>query len=228
VNFQALQMRAAFLAARPGFLEARPDPDWASLVNEALSDFSWDTEYNIEEYTFSSVANQGVYPLTTAGDTRSWKYVTDCAYTTNSALQITTEQTERARDPLWLVRPADTPARFFLSGPSLLRLIPKPSQGGDQVTVRGVREAPVLALSTDVPGIAGTYHEAIAVRAATLHLEQYASSEPEWGRLTLYRNQYDGEVKDCKRWLAEDDAQLQRRTRRRLPDRIDARSVGFR
>jgi hypothetical protein len=228
VNFLELQQRAAFLASRPGYLQALPNPDWGDLVNGAIADFSWDTEYNVEETTFPTVVNQAEYPLATVGDPRGWKFISDVAYGTTSSLYETTEQTERAKDPLWLVRPADTPARYYLVKPSTLRLVAKPSQGGVTLTVRGVREAPPLVLDTDVPAIPGTYHEAIAVRAATLHLEQYASEPQDWSRMNLYRQQYDGQVKDCKSWLAEDDAQLQRRTRRRLPDRIDARSVGFR
>src|SRR5215831_9802096 len=130
MNYLDLQQRAAYLASRPGYIEAAPAPDWGSLVNGALADYTWDTEINVENAQVTTVVNQAEYTLDASASPRMWKYLFDCAYGTDTALVETTEQTERSRDPLWLVRPAGVPDRYYLSGPNRLRLVPAPSTPG--------------------------------------------------------------------------------------------------
>ncbi len=197
-NFVSLRQRASYLAMQSGWDGVNPQPDWFALVNQALGDFSWDTEYNQEELTITSVANQASYLLPTP----YFKTIKDVAYNT-LLLAKSSEADERKIDPLWVIRPAGTPARYLIPGPNVLRIIDIPSTSGDTIDVRGTRFAPALVNDTDAPGFPDTWHEAVALRAAVLHCEPFVSGDGVT-KLELFREQYAGMVKACKTYLAED------------------------
>ena len=231
MQFTDLTQRAAFLAKQAGWDEAFPAPDWKALVNRGLQDFSWDTEYNEEEATITSVSNQATYIIDATANPRTFKSFRAVAYATQTTspqnMRLTSEGDEAATDPLWWQRPSGTPARFLIPGPNVIRLHPKPNVSGDTVTIRGTRAAAPLALDADVPGFPETWHEALALRAAVLHCEPWATSD-DAARVQLYREQYAGMVRACVQFLSSNRyARLQRRVerpnRRRTYNRLSSR-----
>ena len=202
MQFSDLRMRSAFLAGVAVAAGDVPAPDWPTLVNQAYSDLSWDTEFNEEEVTVSTVSNQAEYTITGA----YFKAIKECAYVPASgsgAIRLThsSENEEKQRDPLWFTRTGtSSPSRFLTPRPNVLRLIDKPNVSGDSVTVRGTRGVGALVNDTDLPAIPDTFHEAIALRAATLYALPLVEMDG-MPRLEIYREQYQGFVAAIKQWM---------------------------
>jgi len=215
MQFTDIILRAAFLAKQAGWDEAAPAPDWKALVNRGLQDFSWDSEYNEEEAQVTSVINQATYPIDTAALPRSFKSFRSVAYATQTTtpkdLKLSSEGDESSYDPLWWQKPAGSPVRFLIPGPNLIRIYPPCINGGDTITIRGTREAVPMSADTDVPGFPGTWHEAIALRAAVLYCEPWVD-ENGAAKIQLYREQYAGQVKACIEFISTNRyPRLQRR-----------------
>lgn len=219
--FLDLRTRAAYLVQLVLRTDVSPSADWPALVNSALTDFSWDTEYNQEEVTFSTVANQAEYTITG----QSFKTIKDVAYGTNQALYKSSESEERRGDDLWYLRTAAQPSRYVVSRGNVVRLIPKPVNSGDIVTVRGTRAAPALSADTDVPGCPDTFQEAIALRAAWLHCQTMATDEISAAVISGYDVSYRRYVADLRLWLSQEryNGQLQRRVSRPRRPRLPVR-----
>lgn len=226
VNFADLRQRAAFLAMQVGWSDTAPQPDWSDLVNRALVDFSWETEYNEEEITFASVANQPVYTVPTP----YFKTVKDVAYATETTaprlLRRTSETDERKTDPLWFTRVAATPVRYLIVMPNVIRLVDMASNSGDTVTMRGTRVAPALENDSDLPGFPDTWHEAIALRAAILHCEPWAAGDA-LARVQNYVQQVGAMSGACKIYLSgERYSRIQRSIERPIRRRSYIRQSG--
>jgi hypothetical protein len=218
MQFAEICQRAAFLARQAGWGEALPAPDWRALVNRGLQDFSWDTEFNEEEATISSVINQALYVIDSGATPRLFKSVRLAAYGTQTStprsLSLSSESDEAALDPLWWQRPPGPPARFLLPGSNQIRLHPAPAAAGDIVTIRGTREALPMIADTDIPAFPATWHEATALRAAVLHCEPWVSGG-DIGKVQLYREQYAGMVRVCIQFVSGNRyARIQRKVQR--------------
>lgn len=205
MNFQDLKQRAAFLAQQAGSDKIAPQPDWGPLVNRGVVDFSWDTEYNQEDLTFTSVLNQSNYTLDSGATPRLYKTISRMAYGTNTTTPQTIVETSAAdmdkADPLWWQRPAGQPVWWMFTEPNVLRIVPPPINSGDTIAISGTREAAALVNETDVPGFPATWHEAVALRAAVLHCEVWAKDDGA-AKVQLYREQYGGMVRACELYLA--------------------------
>lgn len=218
MNFAQLKQRAAFLAQQAGSDSIVPQPDWGPLVNRGVQDFSWDTEYNTEDLSFTSVLNQAAYTLDSSGSPRLYKSIKRMAYGTNTTTPQTIVETSESdmdkADPLWWQRPAGTVVWFLFTEPNVIRLVPPPIASGDTIMVSGTREALALSVETDVPGFPGTWHEAVALRAAVLHCEVWVKDDGA-AKVQLYREQYGGMVRACELFLAGNRyARLQRTVQR--------------
>ena len=204
-----LKDRAAYLAKQAGYTEAVPAPDFGVLVNKGYVDWGWDTEFQNDSSTFTTVSNQAEYTLPTP----YWKNIREVVYGTTIALRPSTEADEYVRDPLWTQRPMGTPDRYILERPNVIRLVDPPSNAGDTVSFRGTRTPAALSADTDLPLFPDTWHEAIALRAAVLCVESFVSADADVARVQDYRAQYVGMVKECKFYLT---GQRYRTLRRRM------------
>lgn len=230
MNYRELQQRSAFLARQAGSDKVAPQPDWPTLVNRAIQDFSWDSEYNIEEESITSVVNQSTYTIDGSASPRPFKSYRVVAYATQSTtpnnLIFTNENDRYNEDTLWWQRPVGTPNYFLVPASNQIRLFPTPSTAGDTVTIRGTREDVPLVDDTDTPNAPGTYHEAIALRATVLHCEPWVSGD-DAAKLELFRSQYGGLVRDCMEFLSGNRyARLQRRVDRPFRRRTFIRLSG--
>lgn len=195
-----------------------PQPDWKALVNRGVQDFSWDTEYNYETVTVTTVANTAEYLLSAVG-TPMFKFLTECLRDSTQVLYSSDETVERGRNPLWLAAESSPPTRYWMSNANTLRLFPTPD-AVYTITVRGCREAAALSAATDTPVVPGTFHEAICLRAAALHVEPFMSDEAATKKLDLYRSQYGGLVKACRKALRTENVQKQRYVVPRAPELV--------
>ncbi len=230
MQFTEICQRAAFLAKQAGWGEALPAPDWKALVNRGLQDFSWDTEFNEEEATITSVINQALYAIDIGAAPRLFKSMRVVAYrtqtTTPQDLPLSSESDEYASDPLWWQRTPGQPVRFLLPGSNQIRLHPAPATAGDTVTIRGTREAAPMTTDTDVPAFPATWHEALALRAAVLHCEPWVAGD-DVAKVQLYRQQYAGMVRACVQFLSGNRyARIQRKVQRPLRRRTYVRQSG--
>lgn len=218
-NFSKLKLRAMYLSKQAGWSDVTPAPDWGELVNRGLQDFAWDSEYHFDTDTLTLVVGQSEYALTggywkylftvTNGTTASWY---DVKPTTEGVLQ-------RQTNGGWIVAGNGRPLYWWTPRPDTVRFYPPPNSA-DTITLRGVREPPMLVSDEDMPGFPHTWHEAICLRAAMLHCEPFANTELAMKKLADYRTQYVGMVKACKKFCSDDDAQMQRTVSERLPDRV--------
>lgn len=224
MNFGALKARAAFLAMQNKWDKAAPQPDWAALVQRGLVDWATDTEYNEEESTFPTVANQASYTLSTP----YWITIKEVIYNSNTPLDKSSAQQEWSVDPLWTQRTATTaPSRFIVTSPNVIRLVDKPSAGSIDVYIRGTRVPAALSADTDSPLFLDTWHEAIALRAAVLHCRPWVTGEEDVARIERYSAQYKGMVLECKVSLSgERYGQLERRVRRPARRRVSTTNFG--
>lgn len=202
MNYADLRGRAAFLGQMALNVEENPAADWAALINTAYADFSWETEFNEEQTSFTTVTNQAEYPL-------PWPYfkaIKECAYIsqsqTGNGLRMTrsSELEESQRDPLWFTRPMGIPSRFLTPRPNVVRLVDMPSTSGDTVTIRGSRQAPPLVNDGDTPLFPDTWHEALALKAAIYYCEPLLDGA-DAAKLEMYRGQWVGMVAACKAYI---------------------------
>ncbi len=230
MQFADICQRAAFLAKQAGWGEALPAPDWRAMVNRGLQDFSWDTEFNEEEATIASVINQATYLLDSSVPPRLFKSIRVVAYGTQATsardLPLSSESDEYSIDPMWWQRSTGQPMRFLLPGSNQIRLHPAPATAGDTVTIRGTREAPPMSSDTDFPAFPGTWHEALALRAAVLHCEAWVTGD-DVAKVHFYREQYAGMVRACVQFLSGNRyARIQRKVQRPLRRRTYIRQSG--
>ena len=230
MQFTDICQRAAFLAKQAGWGEALPAPDWRALVNRGLQDFSWDTEFNEEEATVTSVINQATYAIDSSLAPRAYKSIRVAAYgtqtTTPRDLPLSSESDEYSSDPLWWQRPAGTPVRYLLPQTNQIRLVPAPATAGDTITIRGTREAAPMTNDTDAPSVPATWHEALALRAAVLHCEAWVTGD-DVAKVHFYREQYAGMVRACVQFLSGNRyARIQRKVQRPLRRRTYIRQSG--
>lgn len=212
-TFVQLRERAAFLAMQAGFAETPFAPDWVRLVNLAMTDFSFDTEFSVAQVTFLSSQNQAVYTLPAP----DWKYVTDCLYGTGLPLVKSSEQAERDMNATWFVQPAGQPARFLMVGPNKIQLYPTPNDSATTIYVRGLQAAADLVAASDVPPFQSTFHEALALRAVVIWLEGWYQGP----KLDLYRELYAGYVKQFRALQLKDEyGTIQRSVDMRYPYRV--------
>jgi hypothetical protein len=193
-------MRAAFLAAQTGFTDTVIDPEWTSLINAAYLDFAWETEFNQEEVSLFSVANQAEYSLDTARENRYFKFIKDVSYGVSASLWESSEVEESRADPLWYTRGMGTPSRYLVARPNILRLLPKPAQGHDLIIVRGIREPRILTDDGQEPAFPGVWHEALALKAAWDYTKAWVGAA-DAERVSSYLGQYKRMVTECKDYL---------------------------
>jgi len=198
VNFDQLQTEAARRASLEGWTEVSPPPDWASLINEAWREFSWETECVVSMATVSggTVAGQAEYTLAKP----YWKSLTD-VWVNQVALSISSAIFEREGDPNWVFLASGTPTRAFLSAVDRLMLMPPPSTGGQEIRLRGIREGSTLSAPTDEPAVPYRFHKGIVYGAVLLHAEAYAQGA-SLERVQWYNERYRELVAETKRYLA--------------------------
>ena len=230
MQFTDICQRAAFLAKQAGWGEALPAPDWRALVNRGLQDFSWDTEFNEEEATITSVINQATYTIDASPAPRAYKSIRAVAYGTQTStprdLPLSSESDEYSSDPLWWQRSTGTPVRYLLPQTNQIRIVPAPATAGDTITMRGTREAAPMTTDTDAPAFPATWHEALALRAAVLHCEAWVTGD-DVAKVHFYREQYAGMVRACVQFLSSNRyARIQRKVQRPLRRRTYIRQSG--
>lgn len=211
MDFAGMRRRAQYLGMQGQWAQANPAPDWPALVNRGVTDFSWDAEYFEDQTTIATVNNQAEYVIDLNIPPRYYKTIKIAVYTSlsNAAsvrLTKSTELEEDLRNPIWFTNIAGTPSRWLSPRPNIFRLVDPPSMTGDQIVIRGVRADVPLVGDTDTPAFPDTFHEAIPLRAAILHMEQFVGGDDsaEAGRLATFRTQYTGIVKAIKQYLGNE------------------------
>lgn len=170
LTFTMYQARAALLAS----FETDPDlvsPDWATLVNRAWEQFSWDAELVIASQNVTTVVGTMAYALT-----GQMKRVLDVVYDTASAkspMLHSTEDFERNLRADWRSQANGTPLRYTFSPFNSLSLIPPPD-AIKAVSVRGFVQGTDLSGGTDVLPIPGVLEEGVCLLAAYLWGKTYA------------------------------------------------------
>lgn len=234
MNYAALRARTAYLAAQAGWSDSSPPTGYASqdlfigaLVNEAYQEIAFETEYNIETDTFSTVINQAEYTLASVtSQTRAFVILREATYGTDTPLHQVSEDEIRRRNPLWLQEAGSTPAFFWTSTSGVLRLYPKPSAVAT-VTVRGPREPLALSNDADLPTMPQAFHIAICLKAVILLAESWLAEEMDLARIGRYEESYALRASKLKRHAGDaDDAELQRYVSPRLPGRVAATILG--
>lgn len=227
MNFLDMRRRAQYLGQQGEWAEVNPAPDWGELINRGVADFSWDAEYFEDSTTITTVNNQAIYTVDTSIPPRYYKTIKIAAYTSisNAAsvrLEKTTEMDENLRNPIWFTNPAGTPSRWLVPRPNTIQLVDPPSVSGDTITIRGVRADVPLVSDIDTVNVPDTYHEAIPLRAAILHMEGYLElTDTMAAKLNLYREQYSGFVKALRLYMGlERYGVLRRQVRRGYRGRV--------
>ena len=227
MNWAELSVEAADLALIPELPTPARQPVWTTLVNQGVKQFSWDTEYNIEELTLTTVINQAEYTLTSP----RWKYFYEVLYGTELVLELTSESRLRNYNALWRMQDAGQPVAYFFPMPSKIRLYPKPDTADDTLYLRGIREASPLTNvtpgTTDELPYPEAYHMACAHWAALIYLRKlYGKTKDEQLRaaiadqIAFCEGEYDRIKSEFVYWLATDDAVIVRRTTYPTHDRI--------
>lgn len=215
MNFGQLKARLITFCKLEGWSETSPPPDWSALINQAVYEFSWRSEYNLTTATLTTVAGQAEYQL----PNEPWKRIS-LALIGSSPLRITDENTLSRERPTWLVDPNGTPDRIWNTDPQTVRLYPTPSSNGLTITVRGVQAAPKLVAETDSPLCPEHYHEGIALFAAYQHGKSFAREDAA-AAVTNYLNQAKSYIDDLRGYLSEETAAVfQRRVRRDVTQRL--------
>ncbi len=177
MQFSDLRLRAAAVASEVTHTrDIQPATDWGILVNRAYADLGWETDIYEGLYTTTAVVGQMAYALPAP----DWKYLFDVIYgstTPGVPLVHSSEAAERRRDPLWLLEPPATPARYFFR-PGYVVLIPTPPDNS-VITVYGIQNPPPLVADSDTPLSPTKYDEAIAQRAAWYHLQPLMIADGE-------------------------------------------------
>src|SRR5487761_1912276 len=128
-----MRERTEALVKLGGWSNSVPPPDYGFLVNMGLRVITRKTEYNIEDFTLTTIANQTLYPLYTAVDQRAWiGFWNDALYNVSAAataafLPQTTRSHLRSRDVMWRQTPASSPQMWYWADPANLGLWPAPS-----------------------------------------------------------------------------------------------------
>lgn len=233
MNYAALRARTTFLAAQAGWSDATPPTGYASadlfvgaLVNEAYQQLAYDTEYNIETDTFSTVAGQAEYTLATAtAGQRGYVYVSEALYGTDTPLVQANESEIRQGNRMWLLDAGGTPTYYWTSTSGVLRLYQKPT-GVATVTIRGPREPVPLSDDAHTPTMPGVFHIAICLGAVILLAESYLSEEMDLARIGRYEESYALRAGKLKRIAGDaDDSEAQRTVAPRLPRRVSTSLV---
>jgi hypothetical protein len=171
----------------------------------------------VGDTTVTTVLNQSEYTITNPPD---WKRLTDVVYSTDTVLTPSDEVSERQMDPLWTQRSNGTPARYWLSKPNTLRVFPKPATASVTINIRGIRTDATLDSLDDTPGCPAEFHEGIVLFAAWNVGKSYARGEDRQVVQRYYDEAMDY-VERCREYLGLGRYMvLQRRVRRRLPDRM--------
>lgn len=186
MTFHELQVRTEALVKLGGWSNAQPAPDYASLVNEGLRNFTRETQHNIEDKTVTTVASQATYLL---GDTPQWiAFFDDALYNGTIWISQTSIDELRSKDRLWRMRPAGVPVWWYWAGPQKIGFFPVPSLSAVNVTFEGARHEPELANDTDVPLVDKDFHEGICLFAAWYFGKLYSRGE-ERGVAAGYRSE---------------------------------------
>lgn len=167
-------------------------PDFATLVNRAWFQFSWDAQTQVLEETVTTVVGQTSYVLT-----GQIKQLLDVVYDTTgakSAMLHSSERYERNYRADWRVQPNGVSLRYTFQNFNTITLVPPPS-AIVTVAVRYIGQGAAFVNPTDIPPIPDYYHEAIALYAAILQGEVYAQGEAEQ-RLAAYQARYEKYVAD--------------------------------
>jgi hypothetical protein len=219
VNFGALKVRAASLARLAGYEEVQPAPDWATIVNQALAEFSWEAEYCTGTATVTLVADTPTYTVA-VGSGGEWKRFTDAVLGAGTRLYLTDENLLRRENPNWILAPAGDPSRFWVVSPGLVQFYPTPSSSGGVVTLRGRRADTPLSADTDAPTCAAVFHEGIALDAAWRVCKQFGDAAVQQ-RAAGYLAESKAYLDRLQETEGEEEAvALQRRVARATPERI--------
>lgn len=217
MNYNDLKLRAATLAAQSGFREINPAPDWGSLINKALLDFSWRAEYCIGEQTVNTIQGTNEYALTTPPD---WKRITDIVYNNTNGLTLTDENQLRRNDPAWLIAPNSPPQYFYVVRPNVVRVHPTPDSSSLPLRIRGIKADVALVNATDTPACPDTYSEGIALLACWHWCKLFAEADDEARVQGFYTEAYKY-ADDLKQYLAEQSAPcFQRKVKVPIPGRV--------
>jgi len=173
--------------------------------------------------TFSTVENQATYTL----DTPYFHSIKAAAYyyTGNATYVHLTESSETQEllmDPLWFTRPMGTPSRYLTPGANQITLVDPPSNTGDNVTIRGSRQAPALVNDTDLPAFPDTWHEALALKAAYYYTQALVTQPADVARVENYLQRYYKLVGECKTYISNErySPVLRRQVRRGYRGRV--------
>jgi len=196
-----------------GYTDTNPLPNWPSLINTALGEFSRISEYKRENGTLTTVANQIAYTLPALAATdNDWVRLPDVWYNSSGTvggggqwLMLTDRNRLKTFDPNWKLVGAGTPRFYYHITPNSIGLYPPPSAGSISIYIEGVREATKLSAETDSPDFPEFYHKAIPRIAVWYHAEKYGRGEA----LAVARGWYEEGIKlahDLRRELFAGEA----------------------
>lgn len=220
MTFGEMKIRMVTLMRLAGYKDAIPAPDVGAYLNEALGEFTFDSEAITASVTFPTVIGQAEYLIPPP----DFKYMAEALYDTGTssvALGKSSEEDERINQATWTQRTNAQPSRWFVTGNNAVWLIPPPDVAGVTITVRGVRAAPDLIADTDEPAFARRFHVAVPKRAAILFAESFVNAELDMKVLDRYQSDYEGMVNKQRNVTAsEGNASFQRIVRRRPARRV--------
>lgn len=215
MNYSDLQTEIQSLTQFGGFTNISPTPDYAVYANKGLRRFSWDSEYNIEELTFTTVANQFLYTLASP----DFRAIHTVWYDSTSRLIRGSEDELNLVTPLWRFAASGTPTQFWMQNSQKMMLYIPPSATGTNVIVRGSRVAADMASSGDTPGCPEVYHRAIALFGALELMKRYATQD-ELAREQAYLAEYTHLLNEYRATLRSQNAAYGRRVRRHEISRV--------
>lgn len=215
-TYAELRDLAEALAELEGYTDAVRRPNWGKLVNEAYVEFCWETAcIREEDANILTVAGQAEYVLSGA----EWRFLLD-VMVDETTLERVSEASVRRAYPDWLRTPAGLPSLYWRPRPKLLRLYPRPAEGGKTVRIYGIRAPKPLYADSDVPEIPSVYHESLAQRAYFMAAQRWARGD---GRQALL-DQIDQYLKKLSQLRDEFGSEqlygLSREVREPIADRV--------
>lgn len=226
-NFVQMRTRAAYIASQAGSMSATPQPDWKVEINNAVSVISWESEYNVETGSVTTIYGQAEYVLPFP----MWRTVEMAIYQPQGQipalpLQLITEQEMNKLDYMWVTQVAGTPIYFWITNSNTLRIYPPAAASGDLITFRGSREAQPLINDFDQVACPGAYHELHPLYAACNFWESLVqegdvqSGKGDVGVLLRMQRKYDELLEKLTNWCNDDNAALQRTVMSRPAPRV--------
>jgi hypothetical protein len=230
MNFAELRQQTANYIKLGGWANVQPEPELDVLVNSAYRQWTNDTQYNVEDYTITTVSGQQLYSLATPDDPRKWVFVyDDVQYNTGGNplapgwIQQGSLETLRQLDRNWRSTPAVNASGVVLERSKQHdRPVAIPANDGVLVSLQGVRMPQPLVADDDVPTFNSMFHSGIAYYAAYDWGLNYSRGE-ERDICMGYKQMYDQKAARFRNSLmARNNALIQRRVTRPDAEYIQA------